>query len=477
LLLALPQKQRACTSTLALRQQQLQQLAAAALTAAITVSSCNVSCRQPRNAAAAAAGFVKSQQWASQDGFQPKLLTRQLMQAQQVEQLQQLWQQHQSDFNAVHFSALMHQLSVLHNAAAVQQPVQPQQQQQARRSQPSRSKQQQSSEVADAAQEPAASVAVVAATYAAESSDAQYAELEEELLHLVEALSSSSSAGSELPPPQQQQQVLSQGQQQQQQRLVRPSQPNTQQWEQQKLRRQQQSAQQLAQAVAAAALSPGTREQLDARAVVMISHALAKVGLQDQQLLSRIVQATGPEGDLLQKLDAQQLCNLIWSVAVCVDAVNGVNGTDIMQSAWAAPGSRKLAAVQQSSQQQGSAATNSSSSSSLQQYELPRAWLGAVSRAFQAKVAGCSTAGLTMALWGLSRLRPMPGRWLRAFFEQSGGQLAQFSCHELAVVVYALGKLKAEVRLTALGNSSNSSSRSAGPYSIPRGVNSAVGIL
>ncbi|WIA11841.1 hypothetical protein OEZ85_011928 [Tetradesmus obliquus] len=161
----------------------------------------------------------------------------------------------------------------------------------------------------------------------------------------------------------------------------------------------------------------------------MISHALAKVGLQDQQLLSRIVWATGPEGELLNRLDAQQLCNLIWSVAVCVDAVNGVTAAYMAQDVT--PGS--------------SSSSSSSRPSPLQQYELPRAWLGVVSRAFQYKISGYSSAGLTMALWGLCRLRLAPGRWLKAFFEASGSQLGQFSRQELAVVAYALGKMRAEI--------------------------------
>jgi hypothetical protein len=395
----------------------------------------------------AAAGFVKSQQWASEDGFQPKLLTKHLMQAEHVEQLQQLWQQHQSDFNAVHFSALMHQLSVLHRAAAVaaavQQPVQ-KQQQQGQQSKLARPQQQQADKAAAARREAVATVAVVAAASAAVSSDKQYTELEDGLIHIVEELSttSSSSTSADINSVLDLDQPLQTAQQQQQ--LVRPQQPNTQQWEQHKVQRQQQTVQQLAHAVAAYALSPGVCKHLDGRAVVMISHALAKVGLQDQQLLSRIVQATGPEGDLLRSLDAQQLCNLIWSVAVCVDAVNGVTATYMRQDL-----TPNRSSISSSSSRKGS---------SLHQYELPRTWLGEVSRAFQFKMPSYSSAGLTMAVWGFCRLKSAaPGRWVKTFFEQSGGKLLQFSRQELAVVAYALGKLKAEVscrRLRATAASS-----------------------
>jgi hypothetical protein len=412
----------------------------------------------------AAAGFVKRQQWSTEKGFQPRLLTKQLMQAQQVEQLQQLWQQHQSDFNAVHFSALMHQLSVLHQAAAagVQQPAQ-QPEQQVQRSRRARQRQQQADEAAGMTQEAIASVAVAAAASAAVSSDKQYADLEDELLHLVEELSNSSNGADgsrdlnsklELPPQQQQKQ---------QQKLVRPSQPNSQQWEQQKLHRQQHTAQQLAHTVAAYALSPSIHQQLDARAVAMISHALAKVGLQDQQLLSSIVQATALEGGLLNQLDAQQLCNLIWSVAVCVDSVNGVSGPymarDLAFSTSSStarlgngkPNTAPGASSSGNAQQQGPAApTSSSSSLSLHQYELPKAWLSGVERAFGYKVGNASSAGLAMAVWGFCRLGLRPGPWLRAFFEKSGSQLHNFSSQELAMVAYALGKLKAEVRMLAV---------------------------
>jgi hypothetical protein len=50
-----------------------------------------------------------------------------------------------------------------------------------------------------------------------------------------------------------------------------------------------------------------------------------------------------------------------------------------------------------------------------------------------------------MAVWGFCRLGLRPGPWLRPFFERSGSQLQDFSSHELAVVAYALGKLRAEV--------------------------------
>jgi hypothetical protein len=415
----------------------------------------------------AAAGFVKRQQWSTEKGFQPRLLTKQLMQAQQVEQLQQLWQQHQSDFNAVHFSALMHQLSVLHQAAAagVQQTAQ-QPEQQVQRSRRARQRQQQTDEAAGMTHEAIASVAVAAAASAAVSSDKQYADLEDELLHLVEEFSSSTNGpngsvdlDSQLDTPPQQQQ------QQQQQKLVRPSQPNSQQWEQQKLHRQQLTAQQLAHTVAAYALSPSIRQQLDARAVAMISHALAKVGLQDQQLLAGIVQATALEAGLLNQLDAQQLCNLIWSVAVCVDSVNGVSGPYMARelafssssSQQARPGNGKPNTAPGASssgnvQQQAPAASTSSSSSSLSlhQYELPKAWLSGVERAFGYKVGDASSAGLAMAVWGFCRLGLRPGPWLRAFFEKSGSQLHNFSSQELAMVAYALGKLKAEVRMLAV---------------------------
>jgi hypothetical protein len=409
----------------------------------------------------AAAGFVKSQQWSTQKGFQPRLLTKQLMQAQQVEQLQQLWQQHQSDFNAVHFSALMHQLSVLHQAAAagVQQPVQQQQQDQpVQRSRRARQRQQQTNNAAAGTAGATASVAVAAAASAAVSSDKQYTDLENELLHLVEEFNNSSNGsedlGSQLQPTPQQQQ----------QKLVRPPQPTSQQWEQQKLRRQQQTAQQLAHTVAAYALSPSIRQELDARAVAMISHALAKVGLQDQQLLSSVVQATGLEGGLLNQLDAQQLCNLIWSVAVCVDSMNGVAGSYMAKdltvsssNSKARPGSRKPATAPGTSSSSGSlqqqapaASTSSSSSLSLHQYELPKAWLSGVERAFGYKVGDASSAGLAMAVWGFCRLGLRPGPWLRAFFDKSGSQLQNFSSQELAMVAYALGKLKAEVSMLAL---------------------------
>ncbi|KAF8071080.1 TBC2 [Scenedesmus sp. PABB004] len=198
-------------------------------------------------------------------------------------------------------------------------------------------------------------------------------------------------------------------QQQRQQRLVRPPHLNLQQWQADKAARSRRAAAALAHAVAGAALSPTAAAALDGRALAMIGHSLAKIGLQDPQLLAALVAAATP--DVLARLDGQQVTNLIWSVAVAAAALRG------------RPGGRAG----------GRGARE----------QPPREWLAAAAAALQEQLPRCSSSGVAMAVWGLGQLGFSPGTaWWDALWAGTQARLGEFSGNELALLIYACGKLK-----------------------------------
>lgn len=335
--------------------------------------------------------------------FQPRLLTHHLQKASRVEQLQQLWQDHSLQFNSIHFSALMRQLAVLHKAAQT-------------------------------------------GRLPHSSNDAQEAEQ-----LLLEWLSSSSTSVSQhkrrrrrVPSQQSQSTEPQQLQQQQVGPATSPQQPQ---------QTELAMAQQLAQDVAAAALQPGHCEQLDGRALVMIAHSMATVGLGNAQLLHSVLQATGP--NVLQQMDAQQLTNLIWSVAACScqsrhgyisSRRNGSSMGTATISAYAS-NSRGPSSNIDSLQSAPSTTPAPATASSSEQFQLPRSWLEAAASVLQRQLDKCDSPGLAMAVWGFAQVGFKPDdAWWSAFWSSSQEQLSEYSGQDLALLMYACGKLKAKVR-------------------------------
>jgi len=280
--------------------------------------------------------------------------------------LQDLWQQHQQQFNSFHFSVLMQQLTKLHdqvNTAIAQ--AAPQQQQQRHTGQ----HKQQRSALADLEQElghllhgdsskqgaAAAATGNSGSSSSATSSRPLHSRGLAELCpaldgyeHIVggdtaarsltaQAQQQPRSRRTQQPPPQLQTRLggptaAISGQQLQrplrpphthstprQQRNAAPLQPPpAQEQQQQQLLLQIHN---LARAAAAAAVTPSRRAGLDDRSLVMVAHNLAKMQLHDADTLTRLLQVLGP--GVLRRLDAQQLTNLIWSVGTCANSAQG----------------------------------------------------------------------------------------------------------------------------------------------------------
>eukprot|EP00878_Enallax_costatus_P019876 GHUV01020986.1.p1 GENE.GHUV01020986.1~~GHUV01020986.1.p1 ORF type:complete len:509 (+),score=166.94 GHUV01020986.1:458-1984(+) len=333
----------------------------------------------------------KSRRYIPEGEFQPRLLTHKLQKAERIQQLQQLWDEHSQQFNSIHFSALMQQLAVLHEAAQT-------------------------------------------GRLPRGSNDAQEAEQ-----LLLEWLSNDSTSSK--PKQRQGRAAAQQPQHRERQQQHKQPEPSTPQRPEQPA--ELATAQQLAGNIAAAALQPGQREQLDGRALVMITHSLAKVGLGDSQLLHSIIQATGPH--VLRRLDAQQLTNLIWSVAVCtLQSRHGQNSSRESSNSYASNG--------RGPDSNGSLPSAAAlppagvAASSQRRFQLPYSWLAAAAAALQQQLDRCDSAGLAMALWGFAQVGFRPeDAWWSAFWSATQDRLSGYSGQDLSLVMYACGKLKAKV--------------------------------
>lgn len=363
----------------------------------------DAACSESSQPMVARSGF-KSDSAYAQGEFQPRLLTHKLQKAEQVEQLQHLWETHNQQFNSIHFSALMKQLEKLHAAAQAGQYTIS-----------SNGSQGAFSTVGSADQSPVGGKPCSSEKRKQQPSQAVAAMQQHAAVLEHGALDPSANGQSVRPQQQQQQHGASAGTQQQ---------------------TGLDAARQLAQNIARAALQPARSKQLDGRALVMITHSLAKVGVADPQLLHNIVQATGH--GFLRQLDAQQITNIIWSIAICT-----------LQSRRLQFSSRAPESNSHSSSHSGTGLLGSNSPNKLsrRRFELPHSWLAAAADALQQQLDMCDSAGVAMALWGFAQLGFKPDdSWWSGFWVATQDKLAGYSGQDLSSVMYAVGKLKAKVR-------------------------------